>query len=64
MTVTDLLNRIKKNLKEKRLEIADSLVQGRVSDFGSYQKNVGIAEGLEQASEIINETLNKLEEDD
>jgi|TARA_B110000503_G_C6985900_1_gene345238 hypothetical protein len=35
-----------------------------VSDFGSYQKNVGIAEGLEQASEIINETLNKLEEDD
>jgi CRISPR/Cas system-associated endonuclease Cas1 len=64
MTVTDLLNQIKKNLREKRLEIAESLVQGRVSDFGSYQKNVGIAEGLEQASEIINETLNKLEEDD
>ena len=64
MTVTDLLNQIKKNLKERRLEIAESLVQGRVSDFGSYQKNVGIAEGLEQASEIINETLNKLEEDE
>jgi CRISPR/Cas system-associated endonuclease Cas1 len=64
MTVTDLLNQIKKNLREKRLEIAESLVQGRVSDFGSYQKNVGIAEGLEQASEIINETLNKLEEDE
>jgi|TARA_R110002110_G_scaffold24530_1_gene91726 hypothetical protein len=64
MTVTELLQRIKKNLKEKRLEIAESLVQGRVSDFGSYQKNVGIAEGLEQASEIINETLNKLEEDE
>ena len=64
MTVTDLLQRIKKNLKEKRLEIAESLVQGRISDFGSYQKNVGIAEGLEQASEIINETLKKLEEDE
>ena len=64
MTVTDLLNQIKKNLKERRLEIAESLVQGRVSDFGSYQKNVGIAEGLEQASEIINETLNKLNEED
>tara|TARA_R100000544_G_scaffold33595_1_gene20126 strand:+ start:8 stop:202 length:195 start_codon:yes stop_codon:yes gene_type:complete len=64
MTVTDLLQRIKKNLKEKRLEIAESLVQGRVSDFGSYQKNVGIAEGLQQASEIINETLKKLEEDE
>ena len=64
MTVTDLLNQIKKNLREKRLEIAESLIQGRVSDFESYQKNVGIAEGLEQASEIINETLNKLEEDE
>ena len=64
MTVTDLLQQIKKNLKGKRLEIAESLVQGRVSDFGSYQKHVGIAEGLEQASEIINETLKKLEEDE
>jgi CRISPR/Cas system-associated endonuclease Cas1 len=64
MTVTDLLQQIKKNLKGKRLEIAESLVQGRISDFGSYQKYVGIAEGLEQASEIINETLKKLEEDE
>ena len=62
--MTDLLNQIKKNLREKRLEIAESLIQGRVSDFESYQKNVGIAEGLEQASEIIGETLKKLEEDD
>jgi CRISPR/Cas system-associated endonuclease Cas1 len=64
MTVTDLLNQIKKNLREKRLEIAESLIQGRVSDFESYQKNVGVAEGLEQASEIIDETLKKLEKDD
>ena len=64
MTVTDLLNQIKKNLKERRLEIAESLVQGRVSDFESYQKNVGIAEGLQQAYEVINETLNKLNEED
>ena len=64
MTVTDLLNQIKKNLKERRLEIAERLVQGRVSDFEAYQKNVGIAEGLQQASEVINETLNKLNEED
>ena len=64
MTVTDLLQQIKKNLKGKRLEIAESLIQGRISDFESYQKYVGIAEGLEQASEIINETLKKLEEDE
>jgi|TARA_R100001163_G_C4879797_1_gene77642 hypothetical protein len=64
MTVTELLQKIKKNLKEKKLEIAESMVQGRLSDFESYQKSVGIAEGLEQASEIINETLKKLEEDE
>ena len=40
------------------------MIQGRLSDFESYQKSVGIAEGLEQASEIINETLKKLEEDE
>jgi len=64
MTISDLLQKIKKNLKEKRLEIAESMVQGRISDFGTYQKNVGIAEGLEQASEIINETLNRINEED
>ena len=62
--MTELLQKIKKNLKEKKLEIAESMVQGRLSDFESYQKSVGIAEGLEQASEIINETLKKLEEDE
>tara|TARA_R100000935_G_scaffold48095_1_gene72416 strand:- start:3396 stop:3593 length:198 start_codon:yes stop_codon:yes gene_type:complete len=64
MTISDLLQKIKKNLKEKRLEIAESMVQGRISDFGTYQKNVGIAEGLEQASEIISETLNRINEED
>ena len=40
------------------------MIEGRVSDFESYSKHVGIAEGLEQASEIISETLKKLEKDD
>ena len=64
MTVTDLLNQIKKNLKERRLEIAESLVQGRISDFESYQKNVGISEGLMQASDIILETIKNINEED
>jgi hypothetical protein len=64
MTVTELLQKIKSNLKEKRLEIAESLVQGRVSDFASYSKNVGIAEGLDQSIGIIDETLNKINEED
>jgi hypothetical protein len=40
------------------------MIEGRLSDFESYQRNVGIAEGLQQASEIIDETLNKLEKDE
>lgn len=62
--MTELLQKIKKNLKEKKLEIAESMIEGRLSDFESYQRNVGIAEGLQQASEIIDETLNKLEKDE
>ena len=64
MTVSDLLQQIRENLNKKRLEIAESLVDGRVSDFSSYQKNVGIAEGLMQASEIIRETIRSINEED
>lgn len=58
------MNRIKKNLKEKKATIASDMVEGRMSDFEAYHRNVGIAEGLEQASEIIDETLKKLNEED
>ena len=64
MTVSDLLQQIRENLNKKRLEIAESMVDGRVSDFSSYQKNVGIAEGLMQASEIIRETIRSVNEED
>tara|TARA_R100000781_G_scaffold41284_2_gene28483 strand:- start:2166 stop:2363 length:198 start_codon:yes stop_codon:yes gene_type:complete len=64
MTISDLLQKIKKNLEEKRLEIAEAMIEGRLSDFESYQKHVGIAEGLIQASEIINETMKKLDKED
>jgi hypothetical protein len=40
------------------------MVEGRLSDFESYQKHIGIAEGLSQASEIINETMKKLDKED
>ena len=64
MTVIDLLRQIKKNLANKRLEIAESMIEGRISDFQSYQKHIGIAEGLQQASEIIDATLKNLDEED
>mgnify|MGYP003125942691 FL=1 len=40
------------------------MVDGRISDFNQYHRNVGIAEGLEQSLEIIDETLKKLNEED
>lgn len=40
------------------------MVEGRMSDFQSYSRNVGYAEGLEAACEIIDETLKKLDEED
>jgi len=64
MTISDLLQQIRENLNKKRLEIAESMVDGRVSDFNSYNKNVGIAEGLMQASEIIRETIRSVNEED
>jgi hypothetical protein len=64
MTTADLLQRIKKNLERERLAIAEKMVLGRNTDFLSYQKDVGIAEGLSQASEIISETMKKINEED
>jgi hypothetical protein len=64
MTTSDLLQQIRKNLEKRRLEIAEGMVDGRMADFNAYQKNVGIAEGLMQASEIIRETLKTLNEED
>jgi hypothetical protein len=64
MTVTDLLQRIKQNLETERLAIAEKMVLGRETDFLSYQKDVGIAEGLNQASDIIRETMKTINEED
>ena len=64
MTVIDLLKKIKTNLKEQKTAIANNMVEGRMSDFQSYSRNVGYAEGLEAACEIIDETLKKLDEED
>ena len=56
MTTSDLLQQIRNNLEKRRLEIAEGMVDGRMADFNAYHKNVGIAEGLMQASEVIRET--------
>ena len=64
MTTSDLLQQIRKNLEKRRLEIAEDMVDGRMTDMNAYHKNVGIAEGLMQASEIIRETIKNINEED
>ena len=60
----ELLKRIKKKLREQRSALAEKMIEGRETDFHSYQKDVGIAQGLEEACVIIDETLTKIDEED
>jgi hypothetical protein len=64
MMTIELLKLIKINLREKRSAIAEKMIEGRESDFESYQKDVGVAQGLEDACAIIDETLKQLDEED
>ena len=64
MNTIELLKKIKLNLREKKSAIAEKMIEGRISDFQSYSRDVGIAQGLEDACVIIDETLNKLDEGD
>jgi hypothetical protein len=64
MTISDLLQQIRNNLEKRRLEIADSMLRGRMSDFEAYHKNVGIAEGLEQAADVIHDTIKSINKED
>lgn len=64
MNTIELLKTIKKNLRQKKSAIAEKMIEGRETDFHSYQKDVGIAQGLEEACVTIDETLTKLDEGD
>ena len=64
MNTIELLKIIKKNLREKKTAIAEKMIEGRETDFNSYQKDVGIAQGLEDACVIIDDNLKTLDEGD
>ena len=51
-------------MREKKTAIAEKMIEGRETDFQSYQKDVGLAQGLELACAIIDETLTKIDEED
>ena len=64
MTTRELLSRIKKELHEKKGQLANEMIDGRISDLNHYHKSVGIAEGLMIAQDIIDETVKKIERED
>ena len=64
MNTMELLKKLKKNLREKKSALAEKMIEGRETDFQSYQKDVGIAQGLEDACAMIDETLIKLDRED
>ena len=64
MTVKEILERIKKDLQTRKNQLANDMVEGRVSDLNHYHKSVGIAEGLMEAHVIVDEIINKIEKED
>jgi hypothetical protein len=58
-TVSDLIGRI----KAQQAKISDSLTQGFVVNFETYQRLVGQHQGLEEALTIINQLLEEEKKD-
>jgi len=51
-------------LKAQKTTIANNMIDGRISDFESYCRSVGVGVGLDQAIEIIDETFKQLDKED
>ena len=59
MNVSDIIHAV----KARKSEIADSLAQGHASTWDAYQRLVGEVQGLERSLEIINNLLEREEDD-
>ncbi len=64
MTLRELLEKMKNELLKRKQQLALDLIDGRVSDFESYQRNVGKAEGLMDAHQVIDDIYEKLDKED
>jgi hypothetical protein len=58
-----LTNSFINEVKRKQQEVVDSMVAGRFVNFESYQRYVGIHQGLEQALDILNNLLEEKDRD-
>jgi hypothetical protein len=59
----DLTNSFINEVKKKQQEVADSMVNGRFVNFESYQRYVGIYQGLAEALDILNNLLEEKDRD-
>jgi hypothetical protein len=64
MMLADILRKIKSELKTQRNQIANDMVDGRMSDQQEYQRNVGVAKGIDIACNTIDETIKQINEED
>jgi len=64
MNTIELLKIIKNSLRDQKSAIAEKMIEGRETDYQSYQKDGGIAQGLEDACAIIDKTLTDLDQGD
>jgi hypothetical protein len=55
----DLTNSFISALKTKQEEVKESMVTGRFVNFESYQRYVGIYQGLQQALDILDNLLDE-----
>jgi hypothetical protein len=60
----DIVNGIIHGVKVKQQEIVESMVNGRFVNFESYQRYVGIHQGLEEALLILNNLLEEKDRND
>ena len=59
MNISDIIHAV----KARKSEIADSLAQGHAATWEAYQRLVGEVQGLDRTLEIINNLLEKEEDE-
>jgi hypothetical protein len=62
--LTKELEILRKKLRERMNDVADSVASGRCADFGEYQKLCGVIEGLAYAERDLLDLAETMKETD
>jgi hypothetical protein len=61
MFINDIREKIMVALQEKRATITKQVIMGSgISDFSDYKRQIGIAKGIDEAIESVNDVFDKL----